>query len=95
MKPKEHVEYHRDGSVWARGFMVDGVPVGYWEWFRKDGTKMRSGWFDNGVQTGEWTTYDAAGAVYKVTKMKAAPASETRAARAKRAAPKSRNKPTV
>ena len=64
---QRHTEYHKDGSIWANGDMVDGVPDGYWEWFRKDGTKMRSGYFKNGKQTGEWITYDKNGAVYKVT----------------------------
>jgi antitoxin component YwqK of YwqJK toxin-antitoxin module len=68
---REHIEYHRDGSVWAKGQKLDGELTGYWEWFRKDGTKMRSGYFENGVQVGEWTTYDKKGRVYKVTKMKA------------------------
>jgi len=67
----EHIQYHRDGTVWAKGPMLDGVACGYWEWFRKDGTKMRSGHFENGEQVGEWTTYDKNGEVYKVTKMKA------------------------
>jgi antitoxin component YwqK of YwqJK toxin-antitoxin module len=31
---------------------------------------MRSGTFENGKQVGEWTTYDQAGVVYKVTRMK-------------------------
>lgn len=66
----EHIEYHKDGSVWARGQTADGVPTGYWEWFRLDGTKMRSGTFEAGKQVGEWTTYDKKGQVYKVTKMK-------------------------
>lgn len=70
-KPREHIEYHRDGSVWAKGQKLNGVLCGYWEWFRKDGTKMRSGSFDNGEQVGEWTTFDKHGKVYKVTKMKA------------------------
>lgn len=65
-----HVERHRDGSVRARGPVVDGRPDGYWEWFRLNGTRMRSGHFDRGRQTGEWT-YDATGAVYKVTTTKA------------------------
>ena len=69
-KTKEHIHYHKDGSVWAKGQMLDGVMTGYWEWFRKDGTKMRSGYFENGEQVGEWTTYDQQGQVYKVTKMK-------------------------
>ncbi len=54
----EHIERHKDGSIWAKGKMVDGVPTGYWEWFRKDGTKMRSGHFEKGQQVGEWITYD-------------------------------------
>ncbi len=69
----EHVEYHRDGSVRARGPVVAGQPDGYWEWFRLDGSRMRSGCFAAGVQVGEWTTYDRAGLVYKVTTMRAAP----------------------
>jgi antitoxin component YwqK of YwqJK toxin-antitoxin module len=67
---KEHIEYHKDGSVWAKGQMANGVPNGCWEWFRVDGTKMRSGYFQNGEQVGQWTTYDKTGRVYKVTKMK-------------------------
>jgi antitoxin component YwqK of YwqJK toxin-antitoxin module len=62
-----HVERHRDGSVRARGPVADGQPDGYWEWFRLDGTRLRSGHFDRGRDVGEWTTYDRAGAVYKVT----------------------------
>ena len=69
-KPVEHTQYHRDGSIWARGQTIDGVPTGYWEWFRKDGVRMRSGHFKDGEQVGEWTTYDKTGAVYKVTIMK-------------------------
>lgn len=63
----DHVERHRDGSVRARGPMVDGVLQGYWEWFRADGTKMRSGHFEDGEQVGEWTTYDRSGVPYKTT----------------------------
>ena len=72
--PTEHIEYHKAGSVRARGQMIEGVPVGYWEWFRLDGTKMRSGHFVGGEQRGEWITYDKQGQVYKVTIMKARPA---------------------
>jgi hypothetical protein len=69
-RPKQHTQYHKDGSVWARGQTLSDVPVGYWEWFRKEGTKMRSGTFDDaGQQIGEWATYDRAGEVYKVTDM--------------------------
>jgi len=65
-----HVERHRNGSVRARGRVVDGQPDGYREWFRLDGTLLRSGSFDKGGQTGEWTTYDATRAVDKVTTKK-------------------------
>lgn len=64
-----HTELHRDGSVRARGSMLDGELDGYWEWFRLDGTIMRSGWFDSGRQVGEWITYDASGRPYKTTRM--------------------------
>jgi antitoxin component YwqK of YwqJK toxin-antitoxin module len=64
---KKHIEYHRDGSVLAKGDMVDGIPDGYWEWFRLDGTKMRSGHFQKGKQVGEWVTYDRNGQIHKVT----------------------------
>jgi antitoxin component YwqK of YwqJK toxin-antitoxin module len=67
---KEFVQYHKDGTIWARGQMDGETPTGYWEWFRKDGTKLRSGRFENGEQVGDWTTYDTKGAVYKVTTMK-------------------------
>ncbi len=63
----EHTEHHRDGSVRARGHLLEGELHGYWEWFRLDGTTMRSGHFDRGRTVGEWTTYDRAGVVYKVT----------------------------
>ena len=69
-RSKEHVHYHKDGSIWAKGQKIDGVANGYWEWFRKDGTRMRSGYFENGDQVGQWTTYDKKGDVYKVTTIK-------------------------
>ncbi|MGB2963943.1 MAG: hypothetical protein WBB69_08155 [Anaerolineales bacterium] len=70
-KAQEHIEYHKDGLIRARGQMQDGKLSGYWEWFRKDGTIMRSGYFDDGDQVREWTTYDKNGEVYKVTIKKA------------------------
>ena len=69
-KGKDYVKYHNDGTIWAKGKMVNDTPEGYWEWFRKDGVIMRSGYFQKGKQTGEWTTYDKKGKVYKVTKIK-------------------------
>jgi antitoxin component YwqK of YwqJK toxin-antitoxin module len=69
-KGQEYIKYHKDGTVWAKGSMVEGVLDGYWEWFRKDGTKMRSGYFEGGKQVGEWITYDKSGRVYKKTTMK-------------------------
>jgi len=67
---KPYLLHHKDGSLWARGQMANGVAIGYWEWFRKGGTRMRSGYFEAGEQTGEWTTYDKTGAIVKVTKIK-------------------------
>ncbi len=67
---KDHVVYHKDGSVWAKGKTANGVCTGYWEWFRKNGTKLRSGHFENGQQAGEWITYDKKGQKYKVTNIK-------------------------
>ena len=64
------VKYHNDGSIWAKGEMVDDECVGYWEWYRLDGTKMRSGYFKKGKQVGEWITYDKEGKIYKKTLMK-------------------------
>jgi len=72
-KAKEHLLYHRDGSLWAKGQMTGGVATGFWVWFRKDGSKMRSGSFEDGEQVGEWTTYDKAGKVFKVTTIKPKP----------------------
>lgn len=65
--PKDHVHYHKDGSLWAKGQLAAGEPTGYWEWFRKDGTKLRSGHFENGKQVGGWITYDKKGEKHKVT----------------------------
>lgn len=64
---KQHIEYHKDGSIWARGDMDGDKCEGYWEWFRKDGSKMRSGYFENGKQVGKWITYDDKGREVKVT----------------------------
>jgi antitoxin component YwqK of YwqJK toxin-antitoxin module len=69
-KPQSFEKLHRDGTLWAKGQMIDGVATGYWEWFRKDGSKLRSGYFTKGEQSGDWTTYDRDGMPYKVTKMK-------------------------
>jgi antitoxin component YwqK of YwqJK toxin-antitoxin module len=66
-------KFHKDGSLWARGHLLEGTMHGYWEFFRVDGTLMRSGSFNRDVQVGEWTTYDKSGAPYKVTQMKGEP----------------------
>lgn len=67
---KAYTKYHNDGSIWVKGFMIDGVPEGYFEWFRKDGSKMRSGSFEKGKQVGEWVTYNKEGKVVKETLIK-------------------------
>ena len=70
-RPKvgSHVYYHKDGSVYGRGTLREGVMTGYWEWYRKDGSLMRSGHFIAGKQAGEWTTFAKDGRVVKVTVM--------------------------
>ncbi len=67
---KKHTHYHKNGSIWAKGFLDDEKMEGYWQWFRKDGTKMRAGNFKAGKQVGKWVTYDKKGKVVKVTQMK-------------------------
>ena len=64
---KKCIEYHRDGSIHAKGTTANGAPDGYWEWFRLNGTRMRSVYIKNGNQSGKWTTYDRNGKVVKVT----------------------------
>lgn len=59
--------FHRDGTLWARGFLLDGEQHADWEWFRTDGSRMRSGAFDRGSQIGVWTSYDRDGRVVKRT----------------------------
>lgn len=65
---KAYKHYHKDGTLWATGFLKGDVMEGHWVWFRKDGSKMRSGAFKEGEQVGEWTTYDKNGRVVKVTR---------------------------
>jgi antitoxin component YwqK of YwqJK toxin-antitoxin module len=69
-EPVPHTQLHRDGSLRAKGQMLDGELEGYWEWFRLDGTLLRSGEFARDEQVGEWTTYDKNGVPYKTTVMK-------------------------
>ncbi len=80
---KKHPHYHKDGSIWAKGFMNGSKMDGAWVWFRKpastrkgsptrgrDGSKMRSGTFKLGKQTGVWVTYNSKGGIVKKTKFK-------------------------
>jgi hypothetical protein len=75
IKPKKYemidgfqIKYHANGITrWSKGKLVNGLPDGYWEWYRPDGTLKRSGHFKLGEAVGEWTTYDVRGKVYKVT----------------------------
>ena len=48
IRVKQRIDRRKDGSIKARGHVIDEVLAGYWERFRKDGTKMRSGYFENG-----------------------------------------------
>ena len=70
LKVKPAITYHKDGSIWAIGKMMNGRQDGKWEWFRKDGSMLRSGSFKDGKQVGKWITYDKMGEVYKETMIK-------------------------
>lgn len=62
------IKYHANGkTMWSKGMVRDGKPVGYWEWYRIDGTLKRSGHFQDGEPVGEWVTYDQIGLPYKVS----------------------------
>lgn len=64
-------KYHANGkTIWSKGKMKEGIPDGYWEWYRLDGTIKRSGTFNEGVPVGQWITYDSKGEVYKVSDKK-------------------------
>lgn len=64
---KEFVKFHKNGTIWAKGFMKNDKQEGYWEFYRIDGSILRSGSFKDGKQVGIWTTYDKLGKVYKTT----------------------------
>ncbi len=66
---KKYTHYHKDGTVYARGFMAGRKMEGAWTWYRKDGSKMRTGSFKAGKQVGKWSTYDKKGKLVKVTVM--------------------------
>ena len=63
---KLHKVFHSDGSLWAKGYLVDGVEEGFWVWYWKDGSKFGSGSFLHGKKTGKWTRYDKKGKVISV-----------------------------
>jgi antitoxin component YwqK of YwqJK toxin-antitoxin module len=67
MAKKAYLKYHKDGTLWAKGSIDNGIFEDYFEWFRKDGTIMRSGYFKKGKQTGEWRTFDKKGDIVKTT----------------------------
>jgi antitoxin component YwqK of YwqJK toxin-antitoxin module len=67
---ENHIEYHQNGSIRAKGKLIAGVLEGYWEWYRNDGTLLRSGSFEHGEKTGRWITYDRQGKPYKETLIK-------------------------
>jgi antitoxin component YwqK of YwqJK toxin-antitoxin module len=62
------IKYHANGkTIWSKGKIANGKPVGYWEWYRIEGTIKRSGHFNNGEPVDEWITYDSNGKPYKTT----------------------------
>jgi antitoxin component YwqK of YwqJK toxin-antitoxin module len=69
-KKEKYIKKHKDGSIWAKGQILNGKMEGFWQWFRKDGSKMRTGYFKANKQVGKWTTYTSKGKVVKVTNFK-------------------------
>jgi antitoxin component YwqK of YwqJK toxin-antitoxin module len=62
------VKYHADGvNPWSKGKIINGIPEGYWQWYRLDGSMKRSGYFQRGLPVGTWVTYDQKGKPYKTT----------------------------
>jgi antitoxin component YwqK of YwqJK toxin-antitoxin module len=62
------IKYHANGkTIWSKGKIINGLPEGYWEWYRIDQTIKRSGYFQAGEPVGTWTTYDLKGKPYKIT----------------------------
>ena len=58
------VEYrHVNGVVSSKGWLVDGVPAGYWISFHEDGTRKSEGNWKSGKLDGEWVFYDGKGRV--------------------------------
>ena len=66
-----YIKKHNDGSIWAKGQVTNGLPEGYWKWFRKDGSLMRSGHFKKGKPVGEWITYNRKSKVFEPLSAKA------------------------
>jgi hypothetical protein len=69
--------FHADGSLWARGLLLDGEEHGDWSWFRPDGSLMRTGSFDRGAQVGLWTFYNEDGVAVRRTRFPGPPGSPT------------------
>lgn len=58
------VEYRfGDGSISSRGWLVEGVPAGFWTSFHEDGTRKSEGNWRDGDLDGEWVFYDRKGRV--------------------------------
>jgi antitoxin component YwqK of YwqJK toxin-antitoxin module len=63
------IDRYRDGSVRAKGPLIDGRPIGYWEWFREDGSRSQAGVFRNGKPSGDWKFYNGDGSVRRIQKL--------------------------
>lgn len=56
------VEYrHVNGEVSSKGWLVDGIPGGYWVSFHEDGTRKSEGNWESGKLSGDWVFYDEKG----------------------------------
>lgn len=50
-----------DGTVAAKGFLVDSKKTGYWEWYRTDGTIKQSGYYSDDDPVSIWMIHDEVG----------------------------------
>lgn len=62
---KPHIEYHKDGTIRAKGKLKDGKRDGYWKFYRADGTKLKTGFYTYGELTKDWMMYDKKGKLIK------------------------------
>ena len=58
------VEYrYPNGAVSSEGWLINGIPAGFWRSFYEDGTRKSEGNWTKGALDGAWVFYDEKGRV--------------------------------